>query len=65
MDNWEYKALKVEARGFFGGKVDLDELEAELNALGRQGWELTSTFETNMSQGASREVVCLMKRKQG
>lgn len=63
MENWEYKTIKVEPKGFFGGKVDLNELEAELNTLGRNGWELVSTFETNMSQGASREVVCVFKRR--
>jgi hypothetical protein len=63
METWEYKTLKVETKGFFGGKVDLHELEEELNALGGLGWELANTFDTSMGQGASREVVCIFKRK--
>ncbi|RAU95743.1 DUF4177 domain-containing protein [Paenibacillus sp. YN15] len=63
METWEYKTLKVETKGFFGGKVDLPELEEELNGLGRLGWELVNTFDTSMGQGTSREVVCIFKRR--
>ena len=63
MGSWEYRTIKVKTKGFLGGKVDLDELEGELNRLGQEGWELVSTFETNMSDGVSREVVCIFKRK--
>lgn len=62
---WEYEVLKVEPGGFFGGKVDTGELKARLNALGRQGWELASTIETNLSNGASREAVLILKRPLG
>ncbi|TCZ75349.1 DUF4177 domain-containing protein [Paenibacillus albiflavus] len=63
MDTWEYKTLKLHTKGFFGGKVDLAEFENELNSLGSAGWELISCFDTSMSQGASREIVCVFKRK--
>ncbi len=60
---WEYAVLKALPGGFFGGKVDIDELAKELNRMGAQGWELTSTFDTNYGQGGSREVVLVMKRQ--
>ena len=59
---WEYEVLKVEPGGFFGGKVNEKELKAHLNQLGRQGWELASSFETNLGHGRSREAILIFKR---
>ena len=59
---WEYHTLKIHPGGFFGGKVDSNQLAQALNQLGQQGWELCSTFETNTGQGASAEVVLIFKR---
>ena len=33
-----------------------------INALGDEGWELVSVFDTNEIQGASRDVVAVFKR---
>jgi hypothetical protein len=60
---WEYEVLKIEPGGFFGGKVNADELRSLLSELGAKGWELVSTFETNTAQGASRDVVFILKRQ--
>lgn len=62
---YEYVVLMVAAdTGWFtlGGKVDGEKLSGELNRLGREGWELVSTFDTNMAQGATRDVVMILKR---
>ena len=59
---WEYKSIKLATSGIFGGKVDLERLDAELNELGRQGWEVVTAFGTNMSGGDSREVIVTFKR---
>lgn len=45
-----------------GGKVDTDELRAELNRMGQEGWELVNAFRTASGHGASREVVAIFKR---
>ena len=39
---WEYKTIKFKKRSFFSGSLDTDELNQEINALGRDGWELVS-----------------------
>ncbi len=62
MQRWQYKTVKVEAEGWMGGIVNVQELDDVLNDLGAQGWELTSVFDTNMAQGASREIVAVFKR---
>ena len=62
---WEYEVVKIEPGGFFGGKVGVDDLRAQLNRLGQQGWELVNSFETNMSEGRSREVILMFKRPSG
>jgi hypothetical protein len=63
-DKWEYKTLKFDAKGFLGGVVDVQQLDRELNALGQQGWELVSIFDTNMIvHGTTREIVATLKRR--
>lgn len=65
MQRWEYKTLKVEAKGWLGGKLDAEELTRELNALGRDGWELVSITDLNMVDGMTRQVVAVLKRPVG
>lgn len=63
MQRWEYKTIKVDAKGILGGVVDMAAFDALLNDLGAQGWNLVSTFDTNMIHGASREIVAVFKRE--
>jgi hypothetical protein len=60
---WEYKAVTLRTQGFWGGEVNITELEALMNNLGRDGWELTSSLGTNEGYGRSRNVVLLFKRQ--
>ncbi|WP_311764814.1 DUF4177 domain-containing protein [Paenibacillus agricola] len=46
-----------------GGKLGLTEFDSELNAMGYQGWELVSCFDTNQQQGSSKEVISVFKRR--
>jgi hypothetical protein len=59
---WEYKTIKLGAKGLLGGKVDEHQLDAEMNSLGRDGWELSAAFDTNQAYGQSRDVVVIFKR---
>jgi hypothetical protein len=59
---WEYLTYKYQTGGFFGGKVDTDELRDALNRLGALGWELVSALDTNLNQGASRDIIMILKR---
>ena len=63
MIKWEYLVLKMEAGGFWsGGIIDDNSMTFALNDLGEKGWELTSTVETNMQNGATRSVMLIFKR---
>ena len=64
MKKWEYRTIKLETTGWFvGGKLDEVKLDEHMNALGRDGWELVSAFDTNQAHGASREVIVMFKRE--
>lgn len=63
VQKWEYKTIKVDAKGILGGVFDMGAFDALLNGLGAQGWNLVSTFDTNMINGASREIVAVFKRE--
>jgi hypothetical protein len=63
MDQYEYKILSTDAKGFLGGKVNNNEFENELNRLGMQGWELVSTVATAQSYGSTRWLTSIFKRK--
>lgn len=63
MEKWEYKTIKFATGGFFGGKLDTEGFDKMLNKMGESGWELISCFDTNQSQGASREVNTVFKRR--
>ena len=65
MDKWEYKSIKIETRGFWTKKLDVNEFDEHLNSLGSDGWELVSCFDTSQYQGESRDVIAVFKRKRG
>ena len=64
MSPWEYRVFKFSTTGviFRGGKIPDDWLAAELNKLGRQGWELVSIFTSTIGAGATNEVAAILKR---
>ena len=63
MQKWEYKTEKVDVGGWLSsGILDTSMFDSMLNALGSEGWELISAFDTNQTQGASREAVAVFKR---
>jgi hypothetical protein len=62
MSGWEYEVLKLEPGGLLGDKMDVEEMREILNSKGRQGWELVGGFDTNYGEGATREVILLLKR---
>ena len=59
---WEYKTIKVDTKGFNGGKFDENTFERLLNELGQREWDLVNTFDTNQGYGASRHVIAILKR---
>jgi hypothetical protein len=59
---WEYKTIKLRAKGFLGGKIDEDQLDTMMNDLGHDGWELAATFDTTKYQGSTQDVVVIFKK---
>ncbi len=59
---WEYRLISIDAKGWFvGGVLDFQALTNHLNALGKDGWELVSVFDTT-AQANTRQVVAVLKR---
>ena len=63
----DFKVIKLDAAGFWisQGQVDEAALEAEMNRLGSEGWELVSAFDTNRGGGETRDVIAVFKRPAG
>ena len=60
---WEYKILKFPANlTFWGGKVDIAEMNSQIDEYGEHGWELTNAFTTQAIYGWSRDLVAIFKR---
>ena len=60
---FEYKLVQHKAKGFLGGKVDINKMTDEYNTYGKDGWELVSVMDTNKSYGESNLVIAVFKRK--
>lgn len=63
MEKFEYKVVVYDTKGFWGGKVEVQQIENQLNQLGNDGWEMVSCTSTNQSYGSSKSIVCIFKRK--
>ena len=63
MEQYEYKVTAYDTKGFWGGRVEIEQIEDQLNLLGNDGWEMVSCTSTNQSYGSSRSIVCIFKRK--
>ena len=63
MENFEYKVVVYDTKGFWGGCVESNQLENQLNLLGCDGWELITCTSTSQSYGSSKSIVCIFKRK--
>ncbi len=58
---WEYKTLSFKKRSFFSGTIDADAFTQQLDALGREGWELVSICPNAL--GAVSGLVAVLKRQ--
>jgi len=62
---FEYKVLELKEKGLFLTNFKLEDLEGELNFQGDQGWELVSSFATDLDNNGRKEVVLIFKRAIG
>jgi len=58
---WEYKTVVLPIFGIMHPNVDPTEVDVALTKLGRDGWELVSTFDTNWSSGSSFQLVAISR----
>lgn len=65
MKCWSYRVIEFDPqKGFnLGGKVDVQEIEEQLNLLGQQGWEVVSNFTTNEGYGTTKKIVFTLKKE--
>lgn len=63
MQKYEYFTYSFDPSGFWGGSVDTNTFQNELNRLGNEGWELVSSVSTSKVYGSSKSIVCIFKRK--
>jgi hypothetical protein len=60
---WEYKVLKVPVQGLFKPNVDASSLDQTLDRLGCGDWELVSSVGIQTGNGATIEIVLMLKRR--
>lgn len=59
---WEYKLLEFKKKHWLSGQPNLEEMQAELTNLGRQGWELIDTTKRADSSGFSVNLLFIFKK---
>ncbi len=60
---FEYKVVELKEKGLFITKFKLEDIENELNFQGDYGWELASSFATDLDNNGKKEVVLIFKRE--
>jgi hypothetical protein len=66
---WEYKVIPIKTRihssHFTGGKKPvMEDVQNDLNSLGKEGWELASVQDISLQDGR-RFTVAYLKRQKG
>lgn len=57
MTKSEFKVLRFDVKGFFGGKLDCASMESQLNEVGAQGWSLVKMTEILGGDGGNTVMV--------
>ncbi len=58
MTEWEYKIINIRSENY---RLDPNAV-TELDALGKQGWELVGITSVNFKSGASDNIAMVFKR---
>ena len=67
--NWEYKVIPVKTRIHSsrlsgGNKPVMEDLQNDLNILGKKGWELVSVQDVSLTDGRRFTVAYLKRLKE-
>jgi len=63
MKKFEYKILETTSKGFWGIRIDYEELNHQLNELGRAGWEVVTQGADGMHTASKKAVIIILKRE--
>ena len=63
MKKFEYRTKIIDAKGMWGGKVNLSEFDKTINEMGNDGWEMVTTTASNEAYGSTRYIICIFKRE--
>ena len=63
MQKFEYTVIEIPTKGFWGYKIDFETLNAQLNEMGRKGWEVITLSNSNLHQGSSKGMLIILKRE--
>ena len=63
MKHTEYATATIDVTGFFGGKVDNQELAKILNSYGSKGWMLHSITPVAGTYGTARSLLLTFERE--
>jgi len=66
---WEYKVIPIKTRihsnkGERATKPVIEDVQNDLNSLGKEGWELVSVQDTSLQDGRMFTVAYLKRQKQ-
>lgn len=59
---WQYRVIKIGIGGFVGHQTSMEKLEAVLDQLGQEGWELVDVEDTSVQRGVSDDLLFFFKR---
>jgi hypothetical protein len=62
LDRWEYRVAELDLGSWSSGDHYGQVLEAGLNALGEDGWELVSAVRRRARDSYDERLTCIFKR---
>ena len=63
MKKFEYKTIQIPTKGWMKYKQDIEALDAQLNELGKQGWELAVSMNNIYVSNSYMGNVIVLKRE--
>ncbi len=63
MNQYEHKIVRIKRKSIWNNIIDYEGLEAELNELGKQGWEVVSTVNSSMYESKFTGTIIILKRQ--
>ena len=53
----------IDAKGWNGGKVNIEDLDSALNSMGKLGWRLVEKTASQEGLGNTRYILCTFERE--